>query len=180
MSKIFFFILIVIFCFTDCEETRPRNPINRNKQNFFSESVSRNIKIKKKEEIYFRNIIKKDSKSKYFSSTKGFWFKINTTLKSNLKPRSGDEVEFSYNIFDLEGNDIYKDDDLKPIRYAVDKEEILAALRYGIKELRIGDSGVFLMPSFLCYGYQGDGEKITPNQPLIIQINLISLKTNTN
>tara|TARA_B100000575_G_scaffold259781_1_gene232258 strand:- start:20120 stop:20662 length:543 start_codon:yes stop_codon:yes gene_type:complete len=180
MSKIFFFILIFIFCFANCEETKPRNPTKLNKQNFFTKSINRNINIKKKEEIYFRNIIKKDSKSKYFASSKGFWFKITTTIKSNLKPSSGDEVEFSYNILDLEGNDIYKDDDLKPIRYVVDKEEILAALRYGIKELKIGDSGIFLMPSFLCYGYQGDGEKITPNQPLIIQINLISLNTNTN
>ena len=40
--------------------------------------------------------------------------------------------------------------------------------------------GIFLMPSFLCYGYQGDGEKIIPNEPLIIEINLISLKTSNN
>ena len=124
------------------------------------------------------NIIKEDSKSKYFSSSKGFRFKILSTSKTNLKPRTGDEVEFSYNIFDLEGNDIYKDDDLKSIRYVVDEEEIIAALRYGIKELKIGESGIFLMPSFFCYGYQGDGEKIIPNQPLIIHINLISLKNN--
>ena len=67
---------------------------------------------------------------------------------------------------------------MKPITYVVDKEEIIPALRYGIKELRAEESGVFLMPSFLCYGYQGDGEKIVPNQPLIIEINLISLKNN--
>tara|TARA_B000000557_G_C20738251_1_gene427358 strand:- start:466 stop:1008 length:543 start_codon:yes stop_codon:yes gene_type:complete len=179
MSKIFFFILINIICFTSCNETKPRKQINFHKQSFLNKSVTRNIEIKKKEEIYFNNIIKEDSESKYFSSSRGFWFKILTTSKSNLKPKKGDEVVFSYNVFDLEGNDIYKDDELKPIRYVVDKEEIIAALRYGIKELKIGESGVFLMPSFFCYGYQGDGEKIIPNQPLIVQINLISLKQNT-
>ena len=178
MSKIFLFILIIFFFLTGCLETKPRKPLNLNKQNFLNKSANRNIKIKKKEEIYFHNIIKEDSNSKYFSSSKGFRFKILSTSKTNLKPRTGDEVEFSYNIFDLEGNDIYKDDDLKSIRYVVDEEEIIAALRYGIKELKIGESGIFLMPSFFCYGYQGDGEKIIPNQPLIIQINLISLKNN--
>ena len=93
-----------------------------------------------------------------------------------MKPKSGDEVEFFYNILDLDGNDIYKDDNLNPLKYIVDKEEIIPALRYGIKELKVEESGVFLMPSYLCFGYQGDGEKIIPNQPLIIQINLISLK----
>ena len=89
-------------------------------------------------------------------------------------------MEFTYNILDIKGNDIYIDDNLKPIKYVVDKEEIIPALRYGIKELKVGESGLFLMPSFLSYGYQGDGEKIIPNQPLIIEINLISLKFNIN
>ena len=137
--------------------------------------MDRNIKINKKEEVDFLKIIQKDSKSRYFLSTKGFWFKIIDTSKKKIKPKSGDKVEFIYNILDLKGNDIYKDDNLKPIKYVVDKEEIIPALRYGVKELKVKESG-FLMPSFLCYGYQGDGEKIFPNQPLIVFINLISLK----
>ena len=91
----------------------------------------------------------------------------------------GDKVEFIYNIFDIKGNDIYEDDNLKPISYVVDKEEIIPALRFAIKELKVGENGSFLIPSFLGYGYQGDGEKIISNQPLIMEINLISL-TNIN
>ena len=124
----------------------------------------------------FINLIEKDSLSQYILSNKGYWFKILKSSKKKLKPKSGDEVEFFYNILDLDGNDIYKDDNLNPLKYIVDKEEIIPALRYGIKELKVEESGVFLMPSYLCFGYQGDGEKIIPNQPLIIQINLISLK----
>ena len=124
----------------------------------------------------FINLIEKDSLSQYILSDKGYWFKILKSSKKKLKPKSGDEVEFFYNILDLDGNDIYKDDNLNPLKYIVDKEEIIPALRYGIKELKVEESGVFLMPSYLCFGYQGDGEKIIPNQPLIIQINLISLK----
>ena len=178
MNKIFFFLLFKIFLYLSCEQTQPREAINSHKKKFLNTSINRNIKINKKEEIDFLNIIGEDSKSDYIASSKGFWFKVLTPSKTNLKPKSGDEVEFIYNILDLKGNDIYVDDILKPIRYVVDKEEIIPALRYGIKELKAEESGVFLMPSFLCYGYQGDGEKIVPNQPLIIEINLISLKNN--
>ena len=180
MNKLNFFFLINIFFCLSCDQTESRKPINSNKNEFLSKSVIRNIKINKREEISFLKIIERDSKSKYNLSNKGFWFKILKSSEKNLKPKTGDEVEFLFNIFDLNGNEIYKDDNFNPIKYVVDKEEILPALRYGIKELRAEETGVFLMPSFLCYGYQGDGEKIIPNQPLIIQINLISLKTSIN
>ena len=163
-----------------CDQTESREPLYSFKNDFLTKSVVRNIKINKREEISFLKIIEKDSKSKYNLSNKGFWFKILKSSEKNLKPKTGDEVEFFFNIFDLNGNDIYKDDNFDPIKYVVDKEEVLPALRYGIKELRTEETGIFLMPSFLCYGYQGDGEKIIPNQPLILQINLISLKTSNN
>lgn len=176
MKDFFFFFLIIIFLFAKCERTESRAPINSYKNNFLTQSVNRNKKIYRKEEMDFINLIEKDSLSQYILSNKGYWFKILKSSKKKLKPKSGDEVEFFYNILDLDGNDIYKDDNLNPLKYIVDKEEIIPALRYGIKELKVEESGVFLMPSYLCFGYQGDGEKIIPNQPLIIQINLISLK----
>ena len=180
MKKLFFFFLINIFFCLGCDQTESRGPLNSNKNDFLSKSVIRNIQINKREEISFLKIIEKDSKSKYNISNKGFWFKILKSSEKNLKPKTGNEVEFFFNIFDLNGNDIYKDDNFDPIKYVVDKEELLPALRYGIKELRTEETGIFLMPSFLCYGYQGDGEKIIPNEPLIIEINLISLKTSNN
>ena len=180
MKKKFFFILINILLVASCIQTKSREPISSINKSFFNKSVKRNIDIQKKEEVVFLKIIEEDSKSKYILSNKGFWFKILKSSKKKLKAKSGDEVEFIYNILDIKGNDIYIDDNLKPIKYVVDKEEIIPALRYGIKELKVGESGLFLMPSFLSYGYQGDGEKIIPNQPLIIEINLISLKLNIN
>jgi len=180
MKKKIILIIINIFLVMSCIQTKSRQPINSNNKSFLNTSVYRNIDIQKKEKMIFLKIIEVDSKSKYFVSNKGFWYKILKSSKKILKPKSGDEVNFFYNILDIKGNDIYNDDNLKPVKYVVDKEEIIPALRHGIKELKIGESGFFLMPSFLGYGYQGDGEKIIPNQPLIIQIDLISLKNNIN
>ena len=55
----------------------------------------------------------------------------------------------------------------------IDKDDILPALREGVKVLREGETAKFLFPSFLCYGYIGDFNKIGINQPLIITINLL-------
>tara|TARA_B100001287_G_C22474213_1_gene431164 strand:+ start:111 stop:653 length:543 start_codon:yes stop_codon:yes gene_type:complete len=180
MKKIDFFFLIKIFFIVGCNHTEYREPLNTYKKDFLNKSVSRNIEINKQEEMSFLNIIEKDSKSNYNLSDKGFWFKIVKSSEIKLKPKTGDDVKFLFNIFDLNGNDIYKDDNSIPINYVVDKEEVMPALRYGIKELKAGETGIFLMPSFLCYGYQGDGEKIIPNQPLILEINLISLVNSIN
>ena len=177
MKNIFFFITN-FFLIASCVQTKSRDPINYNRKSFLNKSIGRNIDIQTKEKIIFQKIIERDSKSKYIVSDKGYYFKILNSSKKKLKPKSGDQVEFIYNIFDVEGNDLYIDDNLKQIKYVVDKEEIIPGLRYGIKELRVGESGIFLTPSFLGYGYQGDGEKINPNQPLIIEINLISLIIN--
>ena len=70
--------------------------------------------------------------------------------------------------------------ELGTVDYLVDKEELLPALRYAVKDLSLGDIGTFLMPSFLCYGYQGDGEKIGINQPLRITLQLNSIKRAEN
>ena len=56
------------------------------------------------------------------------------------------------------------------VEYSVDEEDLLPALREGIRLMRTGEIMVFLFPSYLCFGYQGDGEKIGINQPLRITI----------
>ena len=91
----------------------------------------------------------------------------------------GDQVRFIYSIQKLDGTIIYDQKELGTVDYLVDKQELLPALRYAVKDLSEGDIGVFLVPSFLGYGYQGDGEKVGINQPLRFTIQLIDLKQNS-
>jgi FKBP-type peptidyl-prolyl cis-trans isomerase len=46
--------------------------------------------------------------------------------------------------------------------------------------MKSGDVAVFLFPSYLCFGYQGDGDKIGINQPLRFTIELLKLEKNKN
>ena len=73
---------------------------------------------------------------------------------------------------------LYNEEELGTVSFLVDQEDVIPALREGVKYLSEGNSGIFLFPSHLCYGYQGDREKIGSNQPLRITINLLTLKKN--
>jgi len=43
----------------------------------------------------------------------------------------------------------------------------------GLRMMKAGEVVVFLFPSYLCYSYQGDGDKIGVNQPLRFTIERI-------
>ena len=57
-------------------------------------------------------------------------------------------------------------------KYVVDKEEIICFTLEKELKVRIWSFNAVIF----VLRYQGDGEKIFPNQPLIVFINLISLK----
>jgi hypothetical protein len=61
---------------------------------------------------------------------------------------------------------IYSFEEVGSVEYAIDQDDLLPALREGLRLLRPRDVVVFLFPSYICYGYQGDGDKIGINQPL--------------
>ena len=111
---------------------------------------------------------------KNFSIKSGFPFIQFKKKTDKLKPKTGDKEKFNYFIQDLDKNILYEEK-LDTITYYVDKEELLPGIRKAIKILNEGEIAVFLFPSYLCYGYQGDGEKIGINQPLRFTINLISI-----
>jgi len=73
----------------------------------------------------------------------------------------------------LEQNMIYDKQTLGVVEYSLDQEEILPALRLGLRMMKAGEVVVFLFPSYLCYSYQGDGDKIGVNQPLRFTIERI-------
>jgi gliding motility-associated peptidyl-prolyl isomerase len=86
--------------------------------------------------------------------------------QKNAFPKKGELVRFQYQIEDLEQNIIYSFEELGPVTYAIDQQDLLPALREGLRLLKPDDVVVFLFPSYLCYSYQGDGQKIGINQPL--------------
>jgi gliding motility-associated peptidyl-prolyl isomerase len=172
--KNFLFLFIALTSLISCSELEPRKPINIPESSFLESSVARNRNIMKKEQKLFKEIIARDSTLEYQLNKSGFWFAYKLKTKDRVFPKRGDFVRFSYRIEDLKGMLLYDEMELGTVDYLVDKEELLPALREAIKLLSINEVATFLFPSYLCYGYQGDGEKVDINQALRFTIKLTS------
>lgn len=170
-------LLLIISMVSCCQESEPRRPINKQKQIFLKESAKRNKSKINIEQNLFKQAIKKDTNLKFNSSSKGFWYAYKKKGRSPaIMPIKGDRVTFKYRIEDLNQNLLYDEDQLGIVSFHVDQEDLIPALREGVKYLTGGDVAVFLFPSYLCYSYQGDGIKIDANQPLRFTIERTPLK----
>ncbi|QEE51132.1 gliding motility-associated peptidyl-prolyl isomerase GldI [Flavobacterium alkalisoli] len=168
------FIAILI---TACSKQQARYPVSHSSGTFMQESIERNKALIANEESAIDSIIKKSPEHKYHAADKGYWYRYdieNTT--DTITPKRGDIAYYTYDIKDIKGNVIYTEQELKPQVYYVDKEDIMAGLRYGIKLMNKGEKVTFLFPSNLGYGYRGDLNKIGTNQPLMCTVTLNDIK----
>lgn len=156
-----------------CSQQQARKPITQTSGEFLKASVNRNIKLIANEEAMIDSVIKKNPERKYFASKKGYWYFYETeNTKDTLTPKKGDVAYFDYEIADLKGNIIYSEVELRPQTYLVDKQNILMGLRDGIKLMNKNEKISFLFPSHLGHGYRGDNNRIPPNLPLVVTVNL--------
>ena len=119
------------------------------------------------EERLLQQSATRDSLLQFQRSDSGYLYAYKKSASSDDKlPSKGEVVRFQYQIEDLEQNMIYDQKSLGTVEYAVDQEDLLPALRKALRIMKADEVVVFLFPSYLCYGYQGDGEKIGINQPL--------------
>ncbi|GIZ09894.1 peptidyl-prolyl cis-trans isomerase [Flavobacterium sp. UMI-01] len=157
-----------------------RRPISHSSGTFMKKSIDRNKKLIASEEDQIKAIIKKDAKTKYFTSEKGYWYTYKIKNEQDtLTPKKGDVAFFTYEIKDLNGKVIYSELELRPQTYYVDKQDVLIGLRDGIKLMRRGEKVNFLFPSHKAYGYRGDTKKIGSNTPLLITVSLRDFKPET-
>lgn len=175
MRFLFTFLVVSTFLIA-CQEPQPRKPIFKSKSKQIQASVERNKRINKRQQEQIQSIVNADSILSFQPAEAGYWFALKRSAPKATQVTAGDEIEFLYRIEKLDGTIIYDEIELGLVNYLVDKEDLLPALRYGVKELRATEIGVFLMPSFLGYGYQGDEDKIEINQPLRFTIEIKKIK----
>lgn len=163
---------------TGCTQQQARKPLSHSSGTFMKESVERNKKLIAGEEAKIESVIKKDAKSNYIATAKGYWYKydVKSTATDSITPKKGDVAYFDYEVKDLDGNVIYTELELRPQVYLVDKQNIMMGMRDGIKLMKKGEKITFLFPSHMGYGYHGDDRRIGHNQPLMVTIALKDIK----
>lgn len=165
--KQLFSILMFSLLFQFCTDAQPRNPVNKPKTSFLNNSAERNKALLAREENLLKKAAEKENALSFQRTSKGFLYAIKLSeFPESPLPVKGEKVRFEYQIETLDQKVIYSRSTLGVTEYSIDEEDFLPALREGLRLMREGDIVVFLFPSYLCYGYQGDGDKIKINQPL--------------
>jgi gliding motility-associated peptidyl-prolyl isomerase len=176
------YIVLVGTIITSCAKQQARKPVSQTSGNFIKESIERNKKLIADEELLIEDLISKDTLKEYIASTKGYWYKYDTKVEleeESTFPKRGDIAFFEYEIRNLKNKLIYTKEELKPQKYYVDKQNIMMGLRDGIKLMQKGETVTFLFPSHMAFGYHGDNEKISSNEPLICTVTLNDIKEDT-
>ena len=166
--------ITIFFILSSCQKSQvARKPISQSSGSFMKESVDRNKKLIAGEEAEIARVIRQNKKVKFIASSKGYWYAYATVnTKDSLTPKKGDVALFDYEVKDLKGRIIYSKNELGPQTYFVDKQNIIAGLREGIKLMHRKEKINFLFTSHIAYGYHGDNNKIGTNKPLLCIVTL--------
>lgn len=174
----FFAIMVVV----SCMEPVAREPIVVKSSSFMNESITFNRVLIEKEELLFKNMIANDSLTNYKTSPNGFWYTYNVESTKSYLASKGDELNYTFDVYNINGQLIYNSDEIGTQTYFVDQQDLIEGLRNGLKLMHEGDVVTFLFPSHKVFGYLGDEKKIEINQPLIykVQLNKIKKKNESN
>lgn len=171
------FLLIAIFALISCKQVTPRKPVSHTGKIDMSESIQFNKKLLNFENKQIKQFMKMDSLHTYHQSNFGFWYTyLDKNNTDTYTPQTGDEVTFTYEVLSLEGAIIYTKEEIGVVDHLVDQEELIQGLQEGLKFMKKNEKVLFLLPSQKAYAFHGDEKKIGPNTPLIIKMELLSIK----
>lgn len=174
-----FKLLILILLVVSCKAPEARKPEQVKSGSFIQESAERNKKLNEREQQQIEKIITQNPEHEYIASESGFWYHYHNKVElDSITAGFGDIINFNYDIKDLNGNVIYSKEDLGTRNYTMDQEEIFTGLREGLKLLKPSESATFLFPSQKAYGYYGDNDRIGINIPLMVKVEINTIKQN--
>ncbi len=58
----------------------------------------------------------------------------------------------------------------------VDKEDFISGIQKGIKLMKVGETIIFVIPSYNAFGISGDGNKIGINKTIKSKVTLLNIK----
>ena len=170
-------MVILMVAITSCQKNEEaRKPVSRKTGTFLKESKERNAKILALEMKEIQEIIAKDTTRTFTSSTHGFYYSIDSTATiGKEKASKGMIAQYTANVYELNGNQIYDEVAFGIKNYKVEKQDVMIGLRHGIQLMRKGDKAIFYFPSQIAFGYHGDKNKIGINIPLKYEVTLLDL-----
>ncbi len=89
--------------------------------------------------------------------------------------KKGDRVALKYNTFLINGRMIYSSVKLGPKIFEVGHGGVETGLEEAVMHLHKGDKANIIIPSFLAFGLNGDGDKIPPRAIVIYNVEVLDV-----
>lgn len=118
----------------------------------------------------------KDNKLKLQRTGTGLYYEITKDSADGETIRSGDIVEYDYDIYALDGKLLYSSNTLGRGLLKVDKQDAEIGLHEALKLLSLGDEGLFILPSHLAFGVAGNMDKVPPMTSLRYELKIINIQ----
>lgn len=118
----------------------------------------------------------KDRDLKVERTGSGMYYAI---TKDSLAPEmveTEDRVEYSYNIYMLNGSLLFSSDESGNGTLTIDKEDAEIGLHESLKKLGLGDEGLFILPSHLAFGVAGDQNRVPPKTALVYELKIVKIQ----
>lgn len=112
---------------------------------------------------------------KMTESSSGMWYLIKTEGTGRYFT-DNDNIAMEYECSLLDGTICYSSDQLGPKELIVGKSKIEAGLDQGLRMLKHGGEGIFIIPPFLAYGLTGDGKKIPAKAVIVYEVKILQAK----
>lgn len=105
----------------------------------------------------------------------GIFYKIDS-LGSGPNPIMKDEVSYHYKISMLNGALLYQSPEGEAAKLRIDREDAEIGLHEALKMMRVGDKGLFILPSHRAFGVAGDQNKVPPFTALVYELELTDIQ----
>ena len=105
----------------------------------------------------------------------GIYYQIDS-LGSGPNPKPEDLAEYRFKISMLNGALLYENSPNSHSKLRIDREDAEIGLHDALKMMRVGDKGLFILPSHRAFGVAGDQNKIPPFTALVYELELIAIQ----
>lgn len=158
----FIFFALLISCKSNIPVTSPSGKPGKTEM----ENLNRYLIQKDRERI--QNYIERKGLSMKESST-GLWYGLinegeGSYLRDNMK------ILMDYECYLLDGTECYSSKKTGPKEIFLGRSDIEPGLNEGLRLLKPGGNGIFILPPFLAYGLPGDGKMIPPRSIIVYKV----------
>ncbi|MCU0472411.1 MAG: FKBP-type peptidyl-prolyl cis-trans isomerase [Bacteroidales bacterium] len=108
-------------------------------------------------------------KLKMTESPTGLWYAILSEGNGDYFT-DNDKVILEYEVALLDGTSCYSSKEHGPKEVIIGKSGMEAGLNQGLRMLKPGGEAIFIMPSFMAFGFTGDGNKIPARAVIVYNI----------